>query len=185
MHPHRTWLHLVPADPNHVPTPQQVQQAAQVLIGAGLAACAGPLAELVPGPQFARLLRPGSLPQLARSPGEVRVDAGVRRCYPDPGPDGFDTEPPNTYRAACPTCQAELQFFHLSFPLTDPLEAVCASCRRPVDVSRLGWTPELPVASAEITFADVDGRPSLRHTPVFSKLEAALGAPLRELFVTL
>jgi hypothetical protein len=37
----------------------------------------------------------------------------------------------------------------------------------------------------EITFGDLEGRPSLRPLPVFAELEGAAGTPLREVHVTL
>jgi hypothetical protein len=119
------------------------------------------------------------------SRGEVRLEAGVLRCYPDPGPEGFDTEPLHSYREACPSCGAELEFFGLRFPTPDPMQAACPGCGEALDVSSLGWSPALPVARAELTFGDLAGRPSLQGTDFFKRLELAWETPLREVHVTL
>jgi hypothetical protein len=113
------------------------------------------------------------------------VEAGVWRCYPDPGPEGFDTDPVRSYRANCPACGTEVDFFALRFPFLDPLLGACPGCDAELSLLELSWAPQLPMGRMEITFGDLVGRPSLRPQPVFAELEAAAGTPLREAHVTL
>lgn len=141
---------------------------------------------LTPGPAFAALLLArGLIPMAGAIRGEVRLDAGVLRCYPDPGPEGFETDPPQPYQANCPGCAAELEFFKLRFPEPDPMVADCPRCGLCLDVSMLTWSPRLPVARAEVTFGDLDGRPSLRETDFFGELEKLWATSLWEVHVTL
>jgi len=185
-HGHRTWLHLLPQDPEHVPDLQELQAAVELLAEMQLAILDPETGLLLPGPAFARLLTSGRLVPLAGAArGEVRLEAGVLRCYPDPGPEGFDTKPLHGYRADCPGCGVELEFFALSFPTPDPMQAVCPGCGKAADVSSLVWSPTLPVARAELTFGPLAGRPSLRGTELFRRLESAWETPLREVHVTL
>lgn len=141
--------------------------------------------EFIPGPAFGRLLAPRSLPMAGPQRGEVRFESGVLRCYPDPGPQGFDTDPAQRYLAACPACQGELEFFRLRFPNPDPMQAACPSCGGAVDVSHLSWSPVLPVARTELTFGDLEGRPSLRDSELVRRLEAVWGTAIVEAHVTL
>lgn len=141
---------------------------------------------LAPGPAFAELLLVGrSIPLAGAIRGEVRLDVGVLRCYPDPGPEGFETEPPQPYQATCPGCGVQLEFFKLRFPEPAPMVADCPQCGISLDVSTLRWSPRLPVARAEVTFGDLDGRPSLRQTGFFGELEKLWATPLWEVHVTL
>lgn len=117
--------------------------------------------------------------------GEVRLEDGVLRCYPDPGPEGFDTDPANVYRARCPRCGRELDFYALRFPSPDPMQGACPNCGGEVAVTSLDWSPELPVARAELTFGDLDGRPSLGGTAFLRELEGVWGGQIREAHVTL
>ena len=186
-HPHRSWLHLLPQDPDQRPVPDADSRARQILVEEGLAVL-GPEGSLLPGAEFASALgaRPGGLP-MAGMPlrGEVRVESGVLRFYPDPGPEGFDSMPLRSYRAPCPNCGSELDLFSLRFPHPDPHTASCPACGAAVSLLAVEFTPELPRAWMEITFGDLDHRPTLRPHPVFSRLERALGFRLREVHVSL
>jgi hypothetical protein len=117
--------------------------------------------------------------------GEVRLEAGVLRCYPDPGPDGFDTDPPRGYESDCPSCGDRLEFFRLRFPDPDPMRAACPRCAVSFDISARTWAPRLPVARAELTFGDLEGRPTLRASELFGQLERLWGTVLIEAHVTL
>ena len=186
-HPHRSWLHLLPQDPDHPLAPDAESRARQVLVEEGMA-LPGPDGSLLPGPEFAMALgvAPRGLPMAAAPPrGEVRVESGVLRFYPDPGPEGFDSVPLRSYRAACPSCGNELDLFSLRFPHPDPHTARCPGCEAAVSLLELRFTPELPRSWMEITFGDLDHRPSLRPRPVFRRLEQALGLRLREVHVSL
>lgn len=188
-HPHRSWLHLLAAEPGFQPTLGDLGRAREVLVAHGLAVATAD-GELLPGPEFARVLgsgpSPSSLPMLgARQRGEVRVEAGVWRCYPDPGPEGFNTVPLRGYTASCPGCGAAQEFFALRFPFADPMLGACADCGAELPLLLLPWSPELPTGRMEITFGDLEGRPSLRSAAVFRELEETLGTGLREVHVTL
>jgi hypothetical protein len=185
-HGHRTWLHLLSQDPDFVPGPAQLAATEALLVDSELAT-RGPQPDiLVPGPAFGRLLlSQGKLPMVGLVRGEVRLEAGVLRCYPDPGPEGFDTDPPRPYRADCPNCRAPLEFFRLRFPDPDPMQAVCPACGTAFDISSLPWSPRLPVARVELTFGALDGRPSLRATEFFGQLERLWATALDEVHVTL
>jgi len=189
-HPHRSWLHLLALEPSFEPSPGQLDAARAVLISRGLAQAA-PEGGLRPGPEFARVFGFGravrSLPMAgaAGGRGEVRLEAGVWRCYPDPGPEGFNTVPLRGYTTACPGCGREQEFFSLRFPFADPMLGACPECGRELPLLELPWSPELPMGRMEITFGDLESRPSLRGEPVFKELEQALGAALREVHVTL
>ncbi len=185
-HPYRTWLHLLPLERQQALAPGAELVASRILIDAGMA-LAAPEGGLRPGPEFARVLggRPGSLPMALPGRGEVRVEAGSWRCYPDPGPEGFDTEPPRGYRASCPHCAGEVELFRLGFPFPDPLTAACPRCAGALPLLELEFVPDLPAARLEITFGDLERRPSLAGHPVWAELESALGFPLREVHVTL
>jgi hypothetical protein len=162
-------------------------RARQVLLQAALAA-PGPEGSLLPGPEFSGALgtRPGGLPLAGAPPrGEVRVESGVLRFYPDPGPDGFDSVPLRSYRTTCPSCGSDLELFSLRFPHADPHTAGCPACGAAVSLLEVTFTPELPRAWMEITFGDLDHRPSLRPHPVFGRLERTLGFRLREVHVSL
>ncbi|HEY6538971.1 MAG TPA: hypothetical protein VI138_08055 [Candidatus Dormibacteraeota bacterium] len=117
--------------------------------------------------------------------GEVRLELGILRCYPDPGPRGFDTEPPQTYQAGCPSCGAVVDFFRLRFPDPNPMRATCPGCGAGLDISLLRWSPQLPVARAEVTFGGLEGRPSLARTDFFRHLEQTWGVGVAEAHVTL
>lgn len=185
-HGHRTWLHLLSVDPTLVPSPEQLEATSNLLVECGLATLGPEPDILLPGPAFARLLHPpGQLPMAGPVRGEVRLEVGVLRCYPDPGPEGFETDPPPSYRAACPTCGLSLEFFLLRFPHPDPMLAACPTCAGEFDISSLPWSPRLPVARAELTFGDLEGRPSLRTSDFFSRLESLWQTPLTEVYVTL
>lgn len=185
-HGHRTWLHLLPQDPNFVPGPSQLEAAAELLVEIGLAARGPDPDSLRPGPTFAQLLLvPGKLPMAGPIRGEVRLEAGVLRCYPDPGPEGFDTDPLRTYTTDCPECGVPLEFFRLRFPYLDPMRAACPACPADVDISALPWSPRLPVARTELTFGDLEGRPSLRGSEFFGQLESLWATSLSETHVTL
>ncbi|HUY09069.1 MAG TPA: hypothetical protein VMW80_06420 [Candidatus Dormibacteraeota bacterium] len=185
-HGHRTWLHLLPEDQAFIPGPGQLEATADLLVECGLAARGSESSYLLPGPTFARLLRAsGQLPMAGPVRGEVRLEAGVLRCYPDPGPDGFDTDPPRGYQADCPSCGNQLEFFRLRFPHPDPMRAACPVCAESFDISALAWEPRLPVARAELTFGDIEGRPTLRASDFFGQLERLWGAVLVEAHVTL
>jgi hypothetical protein len=185
-HGHRTWLHVLPEDPDFVPEPGQMEAAAELLTACHLAVSGPDPGVLAPGPAFADLLLGRRLIPLAGAVrGEVRIDAGVLRCYPDPGPEGFETDPPRSYRATCPACGVQLEFFKLRFPEPDPMVASCTGCSLSLDVSALEWSPRLPVARSEVTFGDLDGRPSLRETEFFAKLQKLWATPLWEVLVTL
>ncbi len=186
-HPHRSWLHLLPQDPDQPPPPDAEARARQILVEERLAT-PGPEGSLLPGPEFPGALgaAPGGLPMAgARPRGEVRVEAGVLRFYPDPGPDGFDSVPLRAYQAPCPRCGSDLDLFSLRFPHPDPHTASCPACGSSVSLLEVRFTPELPRAWMEITFGDLDRRPSLRPHPVFGRLERALGFRLREVHVSL
>jgi hypothetical protein len=186
-HPHRSWLHLLAKDPGFLPAEPALAEVRAVLEGCGLAIADSD--QLIPGPNFTSLLGGGGtmrpLQMAGRQRGEVRVEAGVWRCYPDPGPDGFDTEPVRTYLARCPACATEANFFALRFPFIDPLVGACPGCEAELPLLELTWAPELPVGRMEITFGDLEGRPSLRALPVFAQLEAAASTALQEVHVTL
>ncbi|MGH7643678.1 MAG: hypothetical protein ACRENX_11850 [Candidatus Dormibacteria bacterium] len=185
-HGHRTWLHLLPGDPTFVPSEVLLQATIQLLFEVGLATAGSEPDALLPGPAFARLLLPpGRLQMAGPGRGEVRLESGVLRCYPDPGPEGFDTEPPQGYRAVCPVCAAALEFFRLRFPDPDPMRASCPSCTAGFDVSQLTWSPRLPAARAELTFGDLEDRPSLRSSAFFGQLKSLWGTPIVEAHVTL
>ncbi|HVC38708.1 MAG TPA: hypothetical protein VNH20_01880 [Candidatus Dormibacteraeota bacterium] len=188
-HPGRaghTWLHLVPHEPTFIPGESALLATETLLVESGLAVGGDSPGTLLPGPNFARLLlRPGYLPLAGRPRGEVRLEVGVLRCYPDPGPDGFATEPPRSYRAACPDCASTLDFFRLRFPGPDAMTATCDSCLHDFDVSRLHWTPRLPVARTELTFGDLDGRPTLAGSDFLDRLEQLWATPIDEVHVTL
>ncbi|MGH7640876.1 MAG: hypothetical protein ACREN7_06605 [Candidatus Dormibacteria bacterium] len=185
-HPHRTWLHLLPTDAHLVPSPAQLRQTVELLEASGLSLAGPDLLQLPPGPDFARLLQPQ--PDLTSGPppvGEVRLEAGVLRCYPDPGPEGFDSEPLGAYHAECPGCGQVLDFYHLHFPFAGPLRTLCPRCGAEFEVPEVGWRPRLPVASAELTFGGVVGRPSLRDSGFLLRLEALWSTPVTEVHVTL
>ncbi len=202
-HHHRSWLHLLPQDPAAVPVPAALDRARSVLIESGVALVSPDGFGLRPGPAFAALLgqaeatgptgrvRPLPLagarggPRPGRARGEVRVEAGVLRAYPDPGPLGFHTPQPVAYRAPCPGCEVALEFFTLRFPTGDPMEGGCPRCGAVTAVDRLPWEPPVPFARAEITFGDLDGRPSIAGTPLMDRLVAAWSTDLREVHVTL
>ncbi|MGH7608823.1 MAG: hypothetical protein ACREOD_02600 [Candidatus Dormibacteria bacterium] len=185
-HVHRTWLHLLPCDPALVPPPPAVLAAESVLIEAGLARPDGAGAGLRPGPDWERLLSTGGQARagVAGDAG-VRIEAGVLRAYPDPGPEGFDSQPLNDYQARCARCGEVLHLFALRFPLPDPMLAQCPRCSGVGDISQLEWTPELALARMEVTLGPVLGRPSLASSPIFRALEAALRCRLREVHVSL
>ena len=187
-----------------MPGPEAVALARSALLESGVAVVPPDGFGLWPGPAFAAVLgQPRSagppagpmrpLPLAAgggeavpgRPRGEVRVEAGVLRAYPDPGPLGFHTPEPVAYRALCPGCRAPLEFFSLRFPTGDPMEGGCPRCEAVTAVHRLSWEPPLPFARAEITFGDLDGRPSIAETPLMRRLTAAWSTPLREVHVTL
>ncbi|HUY57759.1 MAG TPA: zinc ribbon domain-containing protein [Candidatus Micrarchaeaceae archaeon] len=183
---HRTWLHLLPEDRALVAGPEQLGATAELLVEFGLATLGSGAEILLPGPTFARLLgTPGQLPMAGPVRGEVRLEAGVLRCYPDPGPQGFDTNPSRSYRADCPECGGAMEFFLLRFPDPDPMRAACPSCAARFDISVLGWSPPLPVARTELTFGDLDGRPSLRESEFFGRLQGLWRTSLTEVHVTL
>ncbi|MGC1183747.1 MAG: hypothetical protein WBA31_01165 [Candidatus Dormiibacterota bacterium] len=184
-HGHRTWLHLLPQSADFVPSPDQVLATGRLLIESGLAILGPDPETLLPGPAFAKLLSPGQLPLAGVTRGEVRVESGVLRCYPDPGPEGFDTEPPPSYAAACPACNSQLEFFRLRFPEPNPMQSACPTCQHELDVSRLSWSPRLPVARAEVTFGDLEGRPSLRKSGVTDQLAEVWRTTVIEVHVTL
>lgn len=185
-HGHRTWLHLLPQDPEFVPGPEQLEATRGLLLKSGLATRGPEPDVLLPGPAFSRLLlTPGQLPMAGPGRGEVRLEVGVLRCYPDPGPEGFDTDPPPSYRVDCPRCGVPLEFFRLRFPDPDPMRAACPTCAADFDISTLPWSPRLPVARAELTFGDLEGRPSLRNSDFFSQLESLWGTAILEAHVTL
>lgn len=185
-HGHRTWLHLLPEDPTFVPAAEQLAATEELLVDCGLAIRGTEPDLLLPGPAFSHLLGPpGQLPMAGPVRGEVRLEAGVLRCYPDPGPEGFDTDPPHSYRIDCPSCGVQLEFFRLRFPNPDPMQAACPGCATDFDISALPWVPQLPTARAELTFGDLQGRPSLRHSPFFDQLQRLWGTPLTEVHVTL
>lgn len=185
-HGHRTWLHLLPEDPDFVPAPDQIEATENLLAACGLAVRGPEPGVLTPGPAFADLLLGRRLiPMAGAVRGEVRLEAGVLRCYPDPGPEGFQTDLPQPYQASCPRCGVLLEFFKLRFPTPDPMAAICPQCDLSLDVSALMWSPRLPVARAEVTFGDLDGRPSLRGTDFFVELEKLWATPLCEVHVTL
>ncbi|MGA8207328.1 MAG: hypothetical protein WB801_05095 [Candidatus Dormiibacterota bacterium] len=185
-HGHRTWLHLLPEDPEFVPAPAQIEATENLLATFGLAVRGPEQGVLTPGPAFADLLLGRrSIPIAGAVRGEVRLEAGVLRCYPDPGSHGFETNPPQSYQASCPGCGVLLEFFKLRFPTPDPMAAVCPRCDFSLDVSALVWSPRLPVARAEVTFGDLDGRPSLRGTDFFGELEKLWATRLCEVHVTL
>ncbi len=184
-HGHRTWLHLLPQDPTFSPSLREMEATARLLLESGLA-IPGPEPEtLLPGPRFAQLLAPGALPMAGAPRGEVRFESGVLRCYPDPGPEGFDTDPLQGYFTKCPGCGSELEFFRLRFPDPDPMHAACPTCTAGIDVSLLSWSPMLPVASAEVTFGDLEGRPSLGKSDFPSRLEEVWRTSVMEVHVTL
>jgi hypothetical protein len=185
-HGHRTWLHLIPEDRDFVPKPEQMEDTGKLLAASHLA-LSGPDSDvLAPGPAFAELLLGrGLIPLAGATRGEVRFDAGVLRCYPDPGPEGFETDPPRPYQATCPGCGVQVEFFKLRFPEPDPMVADCPRCGLSLDVSTLEWSPRLPVARAEVTFGDLDGRPSLRETAFFENLQKLWATPVWEVHVTL
>lgn len=186
VHGHQTWLHLLPRDAEFVPAPAQLAATEELLLASELAVRDPQSDLLLPGPAFARLLlSPRRLPLLGRVRGQVRLEAGVLRCYPDPGPEGFATDPPQSYAANCPHCGAPLEFFRLRFPLPDPMQAACPACPGTLDISRLAWSPSLAVARTELTLGDLDGRPSLRDTPFFAELERCWATSVREVHVTL
>ncbi|MGH7692934.1 MAG: hypothetical protein ACRENY_01695 [Candidatus Dormibacteria bacterium] len=185
-HGHRTWLHLLPDDQELVLNPEQLRETAALLVAVGLASPGPQPEQLLPGPRFAQLLGGrGELPMAGAARGEVRLEVGVLRCYPDPGPQGFDTEPPRGYRAACPGCATTIDFFRLRFPFPEPLRAVCPGCGGTLDVPQLPWTPRLATARTELTFGDLVGRPSLRGTEVLARLGQLWKATVREVHVTL
>ncbi len=187
-HPNRTWLHLLAADPGFLPSRAAQLSARAVLLHHGLAreTAAGGLG---PGPEFSRHLmrrQLGRVPLItAASRGEVRVEAGIWRCYPDPGPQGFQSDPVTGYAAQCPGCGGGVEFFRLRFPGLDPHQAVCPHCGFEFSVLELNWSPDLPRGQMEVTFGDLDQRSSLRDHPAFEELEAALQTPLKEVHVTL
>lgn len=187
-HPHRSWLHLIPARRNQEPHPGLQETARTVLVESGLAVL-GSGGGLAPGPEFLRSLggRAGSLPLASSGParGEVRVQVGTWRCYPDPGPQGFESEPVRSYRAGCPGCGGRLDLFLLAFPFADPLAAACPHCSRELSLLELAFEPELPAARFEITFGDLERRASLAGHPAYPELTSRLGFPLREVHVTL
>jgi hypothetical protein len=186
VHGHRTWLHLIPEDPEFVPSPGVLDDTSRLLIESGLATHGPEPAILLPGPSFPRLLlAPGRLPMAGPVRGEVRLEAGVLRCYPDPGPEGFDTDPPGEYVADCPGCGCGLEFFKLRFPQPDPMRAACSNCATNFDISQQPWSPRLPVARAELTFGDLQGRPSLRGSDFFGQLERLWANAVAEVYVTL
>jgi len=184
-HGHRTWLHLLPQDPEFVPSPDQVGATGRLLVDSGLAILGSDPETLLPGPAFAQLLIPGQLPLAGIARGEVRVESGVLRCYPDPGPEGFDTQPAPSYVAACPSCGTQLEFFRLRFPNPDPMQAACPKCQQELDVAQLSWSPRLPVARAEVTFGDLNGRPSLHTCGFPERLEELWETSVIEVHVTL
>ncbi|MGA7173434.1 MAG: hypothetical protein WCB86_05370 [Candidatus Dormiibacterota bacterium] len=185
-HGHRTWLHLLPEDQTFIPGAGQLEDTADLLVECGLATRGAEPVDLLPGPAFARLLlAPGQLPMAGVVRGEVRLEAGILRCYPDPGPDGFDTDPPQGYESGCPSCGNRLEFFRLRFPVPDPMRGACPRCAESFDISALTWAPRLPVARAELTFGDLEGRPTLRASEFFGQLERLWGTVVVEVHVTL
>lgn len=177
-------MHLIPAARRDPIPPAAVERAGEVLVRHGLAVLS-PDGQLVPGPRFAAALQPRALPVAGRPRGEVRIESGDWRCYPDPGPEGFESDPPQRYLARCPHCGVEIDLFRLRFPALDPMAAECPGCRAELSLLELGFEPDLPAARLEITFGDLDGRPSLTSNPVIPALEEALGLKLREVHVTL
>lgn len=187
-HPHRSWLHLLSVDPQFLPPAGGLARAREQLLAHRLAVEGGDDG-LHPGPEFARWLTragPAALPMATSvTRGEVRLEAGVWRCYPDPGPEGFDSDPVTRYLAPCRSCGELLDFFTLRFPYPDPFAISCPQCDAKARVLELHWTPKLAIGRMEITFGDLDCRPSLRQHPVFRQLELALGTTLRETHVSL
>ncbi len=187
-HPHRSWLHLLAVEPGYLPSDKVLEEVRSALIRAGLAREA-PEGGLRPGPDFIRTLggRAATTVPLAPGParGSVTVEAGIWRCYADPGPSGFQSDPVTAYLAPCPSCAAALNFFLLRFPHPDPYQAVCPECESTASVLDLPWAPDLPVGRFEVTFGDLDSRPSLRAHPVFAELERIVTVPLKEVHVTL
>lgn len=203
-----SWLHLIPCERAFAAGPEAPAEVAAVLCRHGLAV---PAADggLSPGPTFASRLqdvRTGPVGPAARSGallhptvradaaapfpavhprGVVRVEAGILRVYPDPGPLGFQSDQPRRYLCVCPACGGALDLYRLSFPGTDPLVAGCPACAAEVPIAELGWDPPLAAARFEVTFGDLDGRPSLGGDAVFPALEDAAGCRLREVHVTL
>lgn len=187
-HPHRSWLHLLAVEPDYLPSDEVLEEVRSALIRSGLAREA-PDGALGPGPDFIRSLGgrvATTVPLASGTPrGSVTVEAGVWRCYADPGPAGFQSDPVTAYLAPCPACAATLNFFLLRFPHLDPYQAVCPECGSTVSVLDLPWAPDLPTGRFEVTFGDLDSRPSLRAHPVFAELERIITVPLREAHVTL
>ncbi|MHB1502117.1 MAG: hypothetical protein ACYCYK_13435 [Candidatus Dormibacteria bacterium] len=187
-HPHRSWLHLLAVDPRYVPSPQALEEAVAAVVRQGLAIRSED-GVLRPGPEFVRCLSGavGPVPPSASRPprGSVSVEAGIWRCYPDPGPQGFESEPVTTYLTPCPNCGVCLNFFLLRFPHPDPHRGVCARCGEEFSVLAMPWCPDLPMGRFEVTFGDLASRPTLRGHPVFPELEEILGVSLREAHVTL
>lgn len=187
-HPHRSWLHLLAVVPGFLPPLEGMSQARELLVRHRLAVVAGD-GELRPGADFARWLTRAGATALPLATGgqrgEVRLEAGVWRCYPDPGANGFDSDPVNRYSSNCPSCGGSLDFFTLRFPHQDPFTCSCPNCDATPQVLELEWEPNLAVGRMEITFGDLDCRPSLRQHPVFPELEAALRTPLWETHVSL
>jgi hypothetical protein len=177
---------VIPQNPDFVPAPAQMEATLELLAACHLAVRSPEPGLLAPGPAFAQLLLTrGLIPMAGVTRGEVRLEAGVLRCYPDPGPQGFETDPPQPYQANCPGCGVLLDFFTLRFPEPDPMLAVCPGCGRSLDISTIAWSPRLPVARTELTFGDLDGRPSLRGTEFFAQLEKLWATLLCEVHVTL
>ncbi len=185
-HPHRSWLHLLAADPEYLPSEGVLEEVRSALIRSGLARATAD-GGLRPGPEFARSLGGGSAVPLATGPsrGSVTVEAGIWRCYADPGPAGFQSDPVTTYLTRCPACGAEMNFFLLAFPDPDPYRTLCPDCGSAASVLDLDWSPDLPKGRFEVTFGDLDSRPTLRTHSVYRELEGIVGVPLREVHVTL
>lgn len=187
-HPHRSWLHLLALEPGFMPSERTLVAVRSALVEAGLAVPA-PDGGLQPGPEFASVLGASASPAIPRLAGPIRgsvtVEAGIWRCYPDPGPQGFQSDPVTAYTAACPSCGGSLNFFLLRFPDPDPYQAVCPHCQGVISVLELHWSPELPKGRFEVTFGDLPTRASLLAHPVFSELQLIVGTPLREVHVTL
>ncbi|MGH7610485.1 MAG: hypothetical protein ACREN4_00545 [Candidatus Dormibacteria bacterium] len=181
-HPHRTWLYLLPEDPQVVASPASLGAAGRALLEAGLASPSDRTDELAPGPAWGALLEPGEAP----SPDScIRLDAGVLRAYPDPGPEGFESQPLNDYRAACPACGGGLLLFTLAFRDPDPMRGSCPRCEGTVDISTTHWDPPLVIARTEVSLGPFGSRPRLAGQPAFGALERALGCRLREVHVSL
>jgi hypothetical protein len=185
-HPHRSWLHLLAAEPEYLPSEGVMEEVRSALIRSGLARATSD-GGLRPGPDFTSSLSGRPPVSLSGGPprGSVTVEAGIWRCYADPGPAGFQSDPVTNYLARCPACGEVMNFFLLRFPEPDPYLTACPRCGSLTSVLALDWSPELPKGRFEVTFGDLDRRPTLRHHPIYRELEGIVGGPLREVHVTL